>query len=56
MQKLKNKIRKEYQENKQDRKYVTARKKFLHLHEKLAHIKQRVHEYDVTNPAEQQQR
>ena len=38
---------KEYQENKQDRKYIKAKSEFQYLHEKLAHIKKIVHDYDT---------
>jgi RNA polymerase II elongation factor ELL len=39
----------EYANNKRDMVYQNARHQFQYLHEKLAHIKMLVHEYDTTN-------
>jgi len=41
----------EYQRNKDDQTYQEARSSFQYLHEKLAHIKKLVHEYDTSNLA-----
>ena len=45
------KIMREYQMNKQDRKYIEAKYEFQYLHDKLAHVKKLVHAYDVRNAA-----
>ena len=37
----------EYEKNKRDTSYQEARHNFQYLHEKLAHLKKLVHEYDT---------
>jgi len=39
----------EYEKNKKDQTYQEARSNFQYLHEKLAHIKKLVHDYDTNN-------
>jgi len=39
----------EYEKNKKDETYQEARSNFQYLHEKLAHIKKLVHDYDTNN-------
>lgn len=39
----------EYERNKNDKTYQEARSSFQYLHEKLAHIKKLVHDYDTSN-------
>lgn len=41
----------EYDRNKNDKTYQEARSSFQYLHEKLAHIKKLVHDYDTSNLA-----
>ena len=41
----------EYEKNKEDRVYQDARANFQYLHEKLAHIKKLVHDYDTAGVA-----
>ena len=40
-------INEEYERNKGDRKYQDAKTNFQYLHEKLAHIKKLVHDYNT---------
>ncbi|RZF36318.1 hypothetical protein LSTR_LSTR006582 [Laodelphax striatellus] len=44
---IKNAILEQYQNVKLDKDYQSARQRFGYLHNKLSHIKQRVHEYDT---------
>jgi len=44
---VKARIKQEYEKNKQDTVYQEARSNFHYLHEKLAHIKKLVHDYDI---------
>jgi len=46
---VKAKIVVEYEKNKKDQTYQEARSNFQYLHEKLAHIKKLVHDYDTNN-------
>ena len=46
-QMVKARIKEEYESNKNDRKWQEARSSFSYLHDKLAHIKKLVHDYDV---------
>ncbi len=46
-QKLKMQIWDEYNRNKNDSEYLRTRREFQYLHDKLAHIKMLVHEYDT---------
>ena len=46
---MKAKIVVEYEKNKKDQTYQEARSNFQYLHEKLAHIKKLVHDYDTNN-------
>lgn len=48
---VKARILQEYERNKQDRMYQDARNNFQYLHEKLAHIKKLVHDYDTARVA-----
>jgi hypothetical protein len=43
---MKSKIMQEYAARQQDKKYVENKKEFQYLHEKLAHIKGLVTQYD----------
>lgn len=47
-QRIKSQIVREYRENLRDAKYREAKRRFQHLHEKLAHIKRLVLEWDTT--------
>ncbi|XP_046444893.1 RNA polymerase II elongation factor Ell-like [Daphnia pulex] len=47
-QRIKSQIVREYKENLRDAKYREAKRRFHHLHEKLAHIKRLVLEWDTT--------
>ena len=49
-QNVKARILQEYEKNKKDVVYQEARSSFQYLHEKLAHIKKLVHEYDTRQP------
>ena len=44
---MKARILQEYEKNKGDGVYQEARSSFQYLHEKLAHIKKLVHDYDT---------
>jgi len=46
---VKSRIVLEYEKNKKDQTYQEARSNFQYLHEKLAHIKKLVHDYDTNN-------
>lgn len=46
---LKLKIWEEYHNSKKDQKYTQTRQEFQYLHDKLAHIKMLVQEYDTKN-------
>ena len=46
-QNVKARILQEYEKNKGDGVYQEARSSFQYLHEKLAHIKKLVHDYDT---------
>ena len=46
-QNVKARILQEYERNKQDKTYQDARSNFQYLHEKLAHIKKLVHDFDT---------
>jgi RNA polymerase II elongation factor ELL len=50
-QDVKEQIVGEYQRNKDDQTYQEARNSFQYLHEKLAHIKKLVHDFDTSNLA-----
>lgn len=50
-QDVKARIYVEYERNKGDREYQDARTNFQYLHEKLAHIKKLVHDYDTAGVA-----
>ena len=39
----------EYEKNKKNQEYQEARSNFQYLHEKLAHIKKLVHDFDNDN-------
>jgi hypothetical protein len=47
LQRIKSEIVEEYEKNKRDTAYQEARHNFQYLHEKLAHLKQLVHDYDT---------
>lgn len=49
--KLKLKIWEEYHASKKDTNYTRTRHEFQYLHDKLAHIKTLVHNYDTKGPA-----
>jgi len=49
-QEVKAQIRAEYQRSCEDSVYQEARASFQYLHEKLAHIKKLVHDFDTANP------
>ncbi|XP_059474397.1 RNA polymerase II elongation factor Ell [Neocloeon triangulifer] len=51
---LKNRIMKEYEENKSNSKYQNAKQRLNHLHEMLSHVKHLVQAYDVSNARQQQ--
>jgi RNA polymerase II elongation factor ELL len=46
---VKHRIVEEYEKNKKNQTYQEARSNFQYLHEKLAHIKKLVHDYDTNN-------
>ena len=46
---MKHRIVEEYEKNKRNQTYQEARSNFQYLHEKLAHIKKLVHDYDTNN-------
>ena len=48
-QNVKHRIVEEYEKNKRNQTYQEARSNFQYLHEKLAHIKKLVHDYDTNN-------
>lgn len=48
-EKIKGEIVAEYEKNKRDAAYQEARHNFQYLHEKLAHLKQLVHDYDTAH-------
>jgi RNA polymerase II elongation factor ELL len=48
---VKARIMEEYEKNKKNQEYQEARSNFQYLHEKLAHIKKLVHDYDTTGLA-----
>ena len=50
-QDVKARIYVEYERNKGNREYQDARSNFQYLHEKLAHIKKLVHDYDTAGVA-----
>ena len=52
-QNVKARILQEYERNKQDKVYQEARSNFQYLHEKLAHIKKLVHDFDTAKVASQ---
>ena len=49
LQRIKGEIVAEYEKNKRDTSYQEARHTFQYLHEKLAHLKQLVHDYDTAH-------
>ena len=53
LQDIKNEIAAEYERNKRDAAFLEARSNFQYLHEKLAYLKNLVHDYDTQ---QQQQR
>ena len=46
-QKVQAEVMEEYAKNREDAVYQNARRQFKYLHEKLAHIKMLVHNYDT---------
>jgi RNA polymerase II elongation factor ELL len=55
VQTLKNRIVKEYEENKSNSRFQNAKQRLYHLHDMLSHVKHLVQEYDVSNVKQQQQ-
>ena len=47
LQRIKHQILREYRDNLRDTKYRETKRRFQHLHEKLAHIKRLVLEWDT---------
>jgi len=52
-QRIRSQIVREYRENRRDMKFQEAKRRFDHLHEKLAHIKRLVLEWDTAQAQQQ---